>query len=218
MTYFSYNDFVDCTENGEMYEIKKVEENIARYEVKNGISIENKEENEIIKILREKPKLKKFLKDFSDLYGIQSIENISYYNDVKSRLDKETNSKIVCKVKDKEIFILIKVIENVDSNITYKMFEHSLNIIENWEETEKFENKRYPIVVPIVIYTGQQEWHNNSSKIYKKINYITYEDNRINFSYNIIDINNLKMEELNNMKSEVAKELKKLKNKYLQIN
>lgn len=218
MTYFSYNDFVDCTENGEMYEIKKVEENIARYEVKNGISIENKEENEIIKILREKPKLKKFLKDFSDLYGIQSIENISYYNDVKSRLDKETNSKIVCKVKDKEIFILIKVIENVDSNITYKMFEHSLNIIENWEETEKFENKRYPIVVPIVIYTGKQEWHNNSSKIYKKINYITYEDNRINFSYNIIDINNLKMEELNNMKSEVAKELKKLKNKYLQIN
>lgn len=218
MTYFSYNDYEDCTENGEMYEIKKVEENIARYEIKNGINLENTNENQIIKILKEKTKLKNFLKDFSDLYKIQNIENITYYNNIKSITDKKINNKIICKVKDKEIFILIKVIENIDTNITYKMFEHSLNIIENWKEKEKNQNKRHPIVIPIVIYTGQKEWKNKNNKIYEKMNYITYEDNRTNFSYNIIDINKLKINELNNMKSEVANELKKLKNKYLQIN
>lgn len=218
MTYFSYNDYVDCNENGEMYEIKKVEENIARYEVKNRISLECSIENPIVKILKEKSELKKFLKDFFDLYGFQSIENINYYNNIKSISDKETSNKVVCKVIDKEIFILIKVIDKIDSNISYKMFEHSLNIIENWEEKEKIENKRNPIVIPIVVYTGQQEWKSKSSKLYKKINYITYQHNRINFSYNIININNLKFNELNNMKSKVADELKKLKNKYLQIN
>lgn len=218
MTYFSYNDFVDCTENGEMYGRKKVEENIVKYEVINGVNIQNTRENKIIKILKEKSKLKNFLKDFSDLYGINSVENISYYNNIKSISDNEKNNKIICKVKDKEIFILIKVIESIDCNITYKMFENSLNIIENWQKNEKMENKRYPIVIPIVIYIGKQIWQNNSRKTYNKINYITYEDNRINFSYNIIDINKLKIDELNNMNSEVAEELRDLKTKYLQIN
>lgn len=211
MTYFSYNDFVDCTENGEMYEIKKVEENIARYEIKNGTNVENTSESHIINILKEKSKLKSFLKDFSDLYGIKSIESISYYNNIKSISDREKNNKIICKVKEKEIFILIKVIESIDTNIAYKMFEHSLNIINNWKENENVQNKRYPIVIPIVIYIGKQEWQNKNSKMYKKINYITYEDYRTNFSYNIIDINKLKIDDLNNMKSEVANELKKLK-------
>ena len=35
MRYFSYNDFIDCTENGEIDKVLKVEEKIARYEAKN---------------------------------------------------------------------------------------------------------------------------------------------------------------------------------------
>ena len=44
------------------------------------------------------------------------------------------------------------------------------------------------------------------------------EDNRINFSYNIVNINDLNINELKNMNCKVAKELIKFKNKYLQIN
>ena len=99
------------------------------------------------------------------------------------------------------------------------MFEYSLNIINKWNIEEKKQYKRYPIVIPIVIYIGKEKWNNiTNSQIHNKINYITYKDNRINFSYNFININNLKIDELEKMESKVSQELKKLKNKYLQIN
>ena len=98
------------------------------------------------------------------------------------------------------------------------MFEHSLNIIKKWNIEEKDKNKRYPIVIPIVIYTGKDTWNNSNSRIYDKLNYITYEDNRINFNYNMINVNNLNINDLKKMQSKIAKELLSLKYKYLQIN
>ena len=98
------------------------------------------------------------------------------------------------------------------------MFESSLEIIKQWNNAET-ENKRYPIVIPIVIYIGQENWkRNNINTIKKKINYTIFEEYKINFSYNMINVNDLKIQELKEMKSEVSKELLCIKNKYLQIN
>lgn len=198
MIYFSYNDFMDCTESGEIYKLTKVEEKIAKYEIRNGKQVQ-KNKNHIIETLKEKTQLKNFLKEIFNFNQLGDIENIIYCNNIKSISDKEIENNITCKVKNKEIYIFIKVIENTDNNISYKMFENSLNIIKKWNSEEKAENKRYPIVVPIVIYRGKEKWKNNNNRKNNKINYITYEDNRINFSYNMININDLA-------------------NKYLQIN
>lgn len=214
MIYFSYNDFMDCTENGEIDKIIKVEERIARYEIKNGKNV-HKKENEIIEILRNKKQLKLFLDEFLNFC---QVENIIYCDNIRSKSDKESINNIICKVKEKEIFIFLKVIQDIDNNISYKMFEHSLNIIKKWNIEEKSENKRHPIVIPIVIYTGKKEWKNNSSKTNNKINYISYEHNKINFSYNVVNISDLNIKDLKQMKSNIAKEFIKLKNKYLQIN
>ena len=215
MLYFSYNDFADCTDNGKIDRVNKVEEKIAKYETKNGIK-NQKNRNQIIEILRDKMELKIFLNEFFNLYEIEDTQNISYCNNLKCILDKEINNNIICKLKDKEIFIFIKIIENIDHNISYKMFEHSLNIIKKWNAEEKEENKRYPIVIPIVIYTGKNKWNNKNTN--NKLNYIIFKDNEINFSYNMLNINDLKIYELKSMKSKVAREIIKLKNKYLQIN
>lgn len=218
MIYFSYNDFMDCAENGEIDKIIKVEEKIAKYEVINGRTRVHNYKNQIIENLREKIQLKIFLKEFFNLSEIGEIKNIIYCNNIKSISDRQNNNNVICKLEDKEIFIFIKVIENKDNNISYKMFEHSINIIKKWNMEEKNESKRYPIVIPIVIYTGKEIWKNSNSRTYNKINYITYEDNKINFSYNMININDLEIYDLEKMKSKIAKELIKLKNKYLQIN
>lgn len=206
MIYFSYNDYMDYTENGEINEVKRVEENIAKYEPKNGVKTTYNSKNEIIKMLKNKFYLKKFMKEFFNLSEIGDIENLSYYNDVKTISDKQNNN-IICKIEDKEIFILIKVIDNIDPNITYKMFENSVNIIKRWNEEEKMENKRYPIVIPVVIYLGKQKWNIDCCDIYSKINYTQCERNRINFSYNIIDINKLEINKLRKMTSSIVKEL-----------
>ena len=42
MLYFSYNDFMDCTENGEIDKVKKVEENVESYDVRNKKESANK--------------------------------------------------------------------------------------------------------------------------------------------------------------------------------
>ena len=217
MFYFSYNDYMDCTENGEINEIKKVEEEIAKYELKNGEKTIYNTKNTIIQMLKNKICLKKFMEEFFNLSEIGSIENIVYCNNIESITNKHYNN-IICKIENKEIFILIKVIIDIDTNITYKMFENSINIIKKWNEEEKMENKRYPIVIPIVIYLGKQKWKLNCCNIYGKINYTQCEKNRINFSYNMINVNDLNFDELKNMQSNISKEFINIKNKYLQIN
>lgn len=214
MIYFSYNDYIDYVEKEKIDKIIKVEEKISKYEVKDKTE---SPKNKIIDILKEKKELKKFLKDFFNLNEIINLENINQYNSIKTISDKETKNNIIFKIKEKEIFIFIKVIENIDNNIAYKMFEHSLNIIKKWNVDEKCKNKRYPIVIPIVIYIGEKLWKSNN-KVYKNVNYITFKDNEINFSYNLLNINDLEIEKLKNMKSKISEELINTKYKYLQIN
>lgn len=212
MLYFTYNDFADCTENEELNKIIGVEERIVKYEQKNGESIkENK--SEIISILRSKTQLAEFLNEFLNLY---ELENIIYYNNIKSSIDNDNQSNLVCKIPNKEIFIFIKETKSIDNNITYKMFEHSINIIKKWNKEEKKINIRYPIVIPIVIYTGKEIW--NEMGKYNRLNYTTIYNNRINFSYNIVNIHDFNNEQLEKMNSKVAKKILEIKKKYLQIN
>ena len=214
MLYFSYNDFMDCTENGEIDKVKKVEENVERYEVRN----KKESANKITEILKQKIELKEFLKEFFYNLEEEDIENISYCKNIKIERKKNSNNNIICKINNKEIYIFIKVIKEVDNNISYKMLESSLEIIKEWR-TSEIENKRYPIVIPIVIYIGRENWkRDNINRMNEKINYILFKENRINFSYNLISINNLKTKELEKMKSNIANELLNIKNKYLQIN
>jgi len=98
------------------------------------------------------------------------------------------------------------------------MFEHSSNIINRWKKESKEQKIRNPIVIPIVIYTGNSIWKTNNCKENGKINYVTYKDNIINFSYNMLNINDIGEQELKNMKSKVSLIILDIKNKYLQIN
>lgn len=214
MLYFSYNDFIDCTENGEINEIIKLQEKAEKYELKNVKQEVQQNKKQIIEILKDKIQMKKFLKEFLNLQKIGDAENLTYYNYIEGI--REINETIIYKIESKEIFIYTKIIDELDYNISYKMFEDSLKIIKEWNTKEKSKNKRNPIVIPIVIYIGKEIWENK--KVYNTLNYVTMEDNRINFSYNIININDLNINELKNMNCKVAKELIKFKNKYLQIN
>lgn len=206
MNYFSYNDYIDYTENGEINEIGRVEEDIAEYKIKNVEEIKDSSKNKIISMLRNKTFLKKFMEEFFNLSEIGDIKDIFYYNCKKNLLDKK-GYNIICKIEKKEIFILIKVIDKIDSNITYKMFENSINLMRMWNRREKRENKRYPIIIPIVIYLGKTKWNIKCNNIFDKINYTQCKENMINFSYNIIDINTLEIHNLSRMDSSIAKEL-----------
>lgn len=207
MRYFSYNDYMDYSESGKIDKVVKVEERIEKYEVMNRTRKKVNNSNKIVEILKDKKQLQIFLNEFLNFFEIIDIEDIIYCNFIKSISDKDVSNNLICKSNNKEIYIFIKVIENIDVNISYKMLEHSINIIKRWEAEEKRENKRYPIVIPIILYTGKEIWKKRVSRTCDKINYVTFEENSINFSYNMINVNELNLEELMNMKSKVAKEI-----------
>lgn len=214
MLYFSYNDFIDCTEKGEINEKTKLEENVEKYELKDSKQEVHQPKNQIVEVLKDKIQMKKFLKEFLNLQTIGDAENLTYYNNIDGIT--EINEKVIYKIENKEIFIFIKIIDELDYNISYKMFEDSLKIIQEWNLKEKDKNKRNTIVIPIVIYMGKETWKNK--KINNILNYVTIEKNRINFSYNIVNARDLSINELKNMNCEVAKKIIKFKYKYLQIN
>ena len=138
------------------------------------------------------------------------LNDIVYCNKIKTKIDISNENIVICKIKNKEIFIIIKEISEIDTNIAYKMFEHSINIIDRWNKGKETQNIRNPIVIPIVIYTGKKVWKNFNSQIKGKIKYVRFKNNRINFSYNVLNVNEISKEELKNMESEVARKIKKI--------
>ena len=120
MNYFSYNDYADCIENRKFYRITKVEEKIERYETNNGIIQEHSKKNKIIKILSNEWELKKFLKEF---LNFSFNENVVYYDSETNITDKKINNNLTCKIENRENFIFIKVLDRIDNNISYRIFE-----------------------------------------------------------------------------------------------
>ena len=210
MVYFSFNDFVDCEQSGEIYKVKKLGEDIVKYEQVNGKIKKESIETSIIDIIKNKTELKKFLNDFFEMEQVMGLNDIVYCNKIKTKIDISNENIVICKIKNKEIFIIIKEISEIDTNIAYKMFEHSINIIDRWNKEKETQNIRNPIVIPIVIYTGKKVWKNFNSQIKGKIKYVRFKNNRINFSYNVLNVNEISKEELKNMESEVARKIKKI--------
>ncbi len=221
MRYFSYNDYMDYKGNIDMNNYVRVEEEKAEYILEDG---EINSQFEIIEILKNIEDLQDFLNEF--VWADEPIKqnDITYYNanqttqenqimyyDENENFEKSNyENMITCKIKSKEIFVIIKELHEIDLNIIYKMLEYSLKIIKGCEQ-KMLQNVRNPIVIPIVIYTGNKKWNTNNYQLKQRINYIEFKSNSINFAYNLIKINELGNSELKKMKSKVAKKMLKIK-------
>lgn len=221
MRYFSYNDYMDYKGNIDMNNYGRVEEEKAEYILEDG---EINSQFEIIEILKNIEDLQDFLNEF--VWADEPIKqnDITYYNanqttqenqimyyDENENFEKSNyENMITCKIKSKEIFVIIKELREIDLNIIYKMLEYSLKIIKGYEQN-MLQNVRNPIVIPIVIYTGNKKWNTNNYQLKQKINYIEFKSNSINFAYNLIKINELGNSEFKKMKSKVAKKMLKIK-------
>ena len=221
MRYFSYNDYMDYKGNIDMNNYGRVEEEKAEYILEDG---EINSQFEIIEILKNIEDLQDFLNEF--VWADEPIKqnDVTYYNANQTTQEKQImyydenenfeksnyENMITCKIKSKEIFVIIKELHEIDLNIIYKMLEYSLKIIKGCEQN-MLQNVRNPIVIPKVIYTGNKKWNTNNYQLKQKINYIEFKSNSINFAYNLIKINELGNSELKKMKSKVEKKMLKIK-------
>jgi len=61
------------------------------------------------------------------------------------------------KINGKEIYIFIKISNTKDNNLIYKIFNLAMEIINYWNNNMMKKSLRYPIVIPIVVYTGKED-------------------------------------------------------------
>ena len=204
MLYFSYNDYVDLTEDGKIDGLLKVEEKRARY-ISNNKDKKDIQKCNIIQILKDNQEMINFIKDFLD---IDYIEGVTICNNIKIDIDKFKANNVLYKVDNKNIYLFIKQVENIDINISYKMLEYCLKIMNTAKKCEG--TKINPIIMPIVIYTGKEDWKIRNTQNSNKIRYTNYCKNRVNLAYNVISVHDFSIEELKNKKSKVANEFLKI--------
>ena len=123
-------------------------------------------------------------------------EEIELYNNrfITSKY-KERESDIIYKVKNKNVFFLIEHQSTVDYSIGYRMMEYSIEImraiIKNKENKRK--EYKYPLIIPIIIYTGDKKWDAKLSmkELTEKIEWFGEKE-----EISLIDVNKYSNEEL----------------------
>ena len=224
MQIFTYNDYLDFISNYKIKKLIKIQNK--RIKIKNNIEkekYENKEktevekikekiENTIEKLIEDKQEVSKIINDYLKI----SICDINTNNlEIIEKSKNQINIKSqIFKIKEKEIYFLIKIEKNPNYNIPYTIFEESMELIKSIKQKHQ---KEMPTVIPIIMYIGNQKWN---IKQKNKIRYTKFEENNIELGYNIIDFNLYSTKELKNKKSKINKYiiLKKEMNIYLNEN
>ena len=224
MQIFTYNDYLDYISNYKIKKLIKIQNK--RIKIKNNIEKEkykNKEktevekikekiENTIEKLIEDKQEVSKIINDYLKI----SICDINTNNlEIIEKSKNQINIKSqIFKIKEKEIYFLIKIEKNPNYNIPYTIFEESMELIKSIKQKHQ---KEMPTVIPIIMYIGNQKWN---IKQKNKIRYTKFEENNIELGYNIIDFNLYSTKELKNKKSKINRYiiLKKEMNIYLNEN
>lgn len=224
MQIFTYNDYLDYISNYKIKKLIKIQNK--RIKIKNNIEKEkykNKEktevekikekiENTIEKLIEDKQEVSKIINDYLKI----SICDINTNNlEIIKKSKNQINIKSqIFKIKEKEIYFLIKIEKNPNYNIPFTIFEESMELIKSIKQKHQ---KEKPTVIPIIMYIGNQKWN---IKQKNKIRYTKFEENNIELGYNIIDFNLYSTKELKNKKSKINKYiiLKKEMNIYLNEN
>ena len=113
-------------------------------------------------------------------------------------------SDIIYKLKNEQIFFLIEHQTKVDYSMPFRMLEYIVEIMRSAVSREKMQNKneKLPIVVPIVIYTGKENW-----KVPRLLQerQAYYGKTNLEFKYNLVDGSKISKEELMKENSVLSK-------------
>lgn len=127
-----------------------------------------------------------------------SIDEVEKYSSsyISSKL-ANSEADIVYKVINQDIFFLIEHQTKIDYSMPYRILKYELEIIESVLIDKNHKNKKYkyPIVIPIVLYTGDKKWNAKLDLRKVQLKWKNYQGQEFS-RYNILDINDFNNEEL----------------------
>ena len=207
MNIFTYYDYIKCIHNINLKNVERLAEESEEYrliptkdkKLQLNEKSKDKPHDKLIKnILKDKNELANLVNQFLKPRQILKSENLQKYtNSYITKKYKSKEADIVYKMKDQKMYFLIEHQSTIDYNMPYRILNYCIDIIQEWTKEKRSKKiAKYPIIVPIVIYTGEQRWKVPLNYKEQQIKITTYEKYRIDLAYNLIDINNYNSLEL----------------------
>ena len=186
-------------ESGEIYKIPQIEENEIYNENKIK-EIHKKHDKMFRNILSRKKEIVEFLNDFLELREkIKEDHIIQCHTDFITRKYQEKHSDIVYKLKEKPVYFLIEHQSTIDRNMPLRLWEYVGEVMRKEsivQKTYERKEKIYPVVVPIIIYTGYQNWKRKTNFAQSQYHSNNYEKYEVSLEYNLITVQDYTFEKL----------------------
>ena len=200
MNIFTYYDYIKCIHNVNLKNVERLAEESEEYRLiptkdkkllLNEKSKDKPHDKLIKNILKDKNELANLVNQFLKPRQILKSENLEKYtNSYITKKYKSKEADMVYKMKDQKMYFLIEHQSTIDYNMPYRILNYCIDIIQEWTKGKRNKKiEKYPIIVPIVIYTGGQRWKVPLNYKEQQMKITTYEKYRIDLAYNLIDVN-----------------------------
>ena len=115
-------------------------------------------------------------------------------------------SDIVYKLENEPVYFFVEHQSNKDESINYRIFNYYSLLLYDTIDFQKIKHKDYkfPIIVPVLLYTGKNKWNLVPNVGDKQTNYDLLNNKKINLYYDFIDIHNYTSKELLDSNSTIA--------------
>lgn len=192
MKEFNYQDYLQYQKLKKQEKVFQLREPEVSFKV-------DKPHDKIFKIvLSEKRQVVELLNRVLKLSEELTKEDIEKYN--TEHIDymfQGSESDIVYRMKEKEVFFLIEHQQKIDYSMPKRILEYEVEIIKEAVKGKKMTKKdhKLPTVIPIVIYTGSGKW--NVEKYIKECQEKLSGTDSIKLGeYYVVDVNDYTNEEL----------------------
>ena len=203
MKFITYQDYLICSK---MLQNMGVREESERYNLENTEEIDRKHDKMFRDLLSRKKEMAKLINQFLGIKEkIIEKDLIQCHTDHVTKYYENRQSDVIYKLKNRQIYFLVEHQSSVDIDMAGRRFSYVNEIMR--EEVNNIplkKDKVYPIVIPIVIYTGFRKWNAELDFANRQYQSEIYREYLIHLQYNLIDIKNYSYEELLDKKSLIA--------------
>lgn len=190
MKIFTYKDYLKCIHTLRLNAVFELAEEETKYNLESKTSVNNY----LFKIiLQDKEEIAQLINLF--LESNRKIESKSLINYSSNYINKKIHTKdetVVYKLKNKEVFFIIEYQSILNNTMKYRTLNYCINIMQQRTKNKGLNKEiNHPIIVPIIIYTGNEKWKRPENVKCKQIEDYIFQNYKINLSYNLIDVNKL---------------------------
>lgn len=196
MKIFTYKNYIECIHKLRLNAVLRVAEEGETYnlEVKTQEKNKDKKHDKLVKtILKNPEEMSKIINEFLEPSVEVKGENlVKYTNSYITQKYKSKEADIVYKLKNEEVFFLVEHQSTIDKKMPYRILNYCVDIMQEWVKSKKLKRQtKYPIVVPIIIYTGIEKWRIPKNFKDVQLSNQVFGDFKIDLYYNLIEINKL---------------------------